>query len=262
MSEHQHHHHHHHGHDHGHSHDHSHNHTQINGEYWSSAAATTFDQDWVVACQRQTLEHLRENLSWFGVREGSSKDDQPERKMMDYACGEGYISRFFTTYFSKCIGVDVAPGMVERFNQTARKEGFPETQLYAVEGNLTESEVSPSLAKEEFFNFDLIIIAMALHHVADPQALVNRLVERLSPGGAVVVVDWEKEDDNSTFNPGKLDHPAARTVAHVGFNKQEMNDMFSKAGCKDSDYTLMKEQLVVPSAWGDKKTLFFARGRK
>ncbi|KAK2836059.1 hypothetical protein FQN49_006722 [Arthroderma sp. PD_2] len=259
MCEHQHHHHHHHGHDH--RHDHSHSHTQINGEYWSSAAATTFEQDWVVACQKQTLEHLRENLPWFGVIEGPSKDDQPERKMMDYACGEGYISRFFTAYFSKCIGVDVAPGMVERFNQTARKEGFPETQLYAVEGNLTESEGTPSIAKEEFFNFDLIIIAMALHHIAEPQELINRLVERLRPGGAVVVVDWEKEVD-SKINPAGADHPAAHTVAHVGFDKEEMNGIFSKAGCQDSDYTLMKEQMVVPASWGGKKTLFFAKGTK
>ncbi|KAM5438396.1 hypothetical protein MferCBS31731_004973 [Microsporum ferrugineum] len=240
-------HHHHHGHD--------QNHTQVNGEYWSSAASTVFDDEWVVSCQKQIREHLQENLSWFGI-----KDGQSGQKMMDYACGEGYISRFFTSYFSKCIGVDVAAGMVEKFNQTVRKEGLSEHQIYAVKGNLTESEATSSIAKEEFFNFDLIIIVHALHHVEDPQTLINQFVERLSPGGIVVVADWEKEGKG--FNPAKIDHPAAHTVSHSGFTKEEMDGFFSSAGCKESDYTVLKEQMTVPEAWGGKMTLFFAKGRK
>ncbi|EFR00533.1 hypothetical protein MGYG_03537 [Nannizzia gypsea CBS 118893] len=243
---------------HHHHHGHGHNHTQVNGEYWSSAASTAFNSEWVLSCQKQIREHLQENLSWFGAHPPS--DGQLEGKMMDYACGEGYISRFFTSYFSKCIGVDAATGMVDKFNQTARQEKLPESQIYAVQGNLTESEGTSSIAGEEFFNFDLIIIVHALHHVDDPQKLINRFIERLRPGGIVVVADWEKT--GKQFNLANIDHPAAHTVSHSGFTGEEMHGFFKNAGCKESDYTVLKEKMTVPEAWGGKQTLFFAKGRK
>ncbi|EZF33463.1 hypothetical protein H109_02988 [Trichophyton interdigitale MR816] len=249
---HHHHHHHHHGHGHGLSH------TQVNGDYWSSAASTIFETEWVISCQKQIREHLQENLPWFDAHPPT--DGQLKGKMMDYACGEGYISRFFTSYFSKCIGVDEASGMVDKFNQTARQEKLPETQIYAVKGNLTEAEGTPSIAGEEFFNFDLIIIVHALHHIDDPQKLINRFTERLRPGGIVVVADWEKS--GKVVHPADINHPAAHTVSHSGFTEKEMHEFFKNAGCKESDYTVLKEEMAVPEAWGGKKTLFFAKGRK
>ncbi|EZF74012.1 hypothetical protein H105_04141 [Trichophyton soudanense CBS 452.61] len=249
---------HHHHHHHHHSHGPGPSHTQVNGEYWSSAASTVFDTEWVISCQKQIREHLQENLSWFDAHPPT--DGQLKGKMMDYACGEGYISRFFTPYFSKCIGVDEAAGMVEKFNQTARQEKLPETQIYAVKGNLTEAEGTPSIAGEEFFKFDLIIIVHALHHIDDPQKLINRLTERLRPGGIVVVADWEKKGKD--VHPVDINHPAAHTVSHSGFTENDMHEFFKKAGCKESEYTVLKEEMTVPEVWGGKKTLFFAKGRK
>ncbi|EGD92432.1 hypothetical protein TESG_00009 [Trichophyton tonsurans CBS 112818] len=214
---------------------------EITGATLSSAASTIFETEWVISCQKQIREHLQENLPWFDAH--LPTDGQLKGKMVDYACGEGYISRFFTSYFSKCIGVDEASGMVDKFNQTARQEKLPETQIYA-----------------EFFNFDLIIIVHALHHIDDPQKLINRFTERLRPGGIVVVADWEKS--GKVVHPADINHPAAHTVSHSGFTEKEMHEFFKNAGCKESDYTVLKEEMAVPEAWGGKKTLFFAKGRK
>ncbi|KAK2744148.1 hypothetical protein FQN57_004408 [Myotisia sp. PD_48] len=258
-------------------------HTEANEKYWSSAADTVFKQEYVLEAQRMTLDHLKKNLSWLGVQEGQTK-----AKFMDYACGEGYISRvglspqfhlilnpiaktkaygslntaqFFTSYFSKCIGVDVAERMIEQFNMKARAEGFPEEKLYAVQGSLSGNEASPSMAQEEFFNFDFIVISMALHHLSEPQLFINHAFERLAPGGTLLVIDIEI-DPHSDLDLSKVEDPAARTIAHSGFTKDELENMMSQSGYHDFEYSLMQGKIPMPGRFGGDKQLFFACARK
>ena len=84
--------------------------------------------------------------------------------------------------------------MVDKFNAEAREAGMSEAQMRAVRGDLL-APADGSLGDPAFYDFDLAVMSMALHHVDDPKAMVARLVERVKPGGTVVIIDWIPSDD-------------------------------------------------------------------
>lgn len=169
--------------------------------------------------------------------------------------------------------------MIEKYNAAAREQGLSEEQMHAVLGDLMASELEPSLLCKELFDYDLVVICMALHHLEDPQEAVKRLVERLKVGGVLLVIDWaadgekyqqqlrknaesssEQAADDHDHGPGR--YPAAHTVAHDHFAREQVEDAFNKAGCSDIDFVLHPQPSTVPMEVGGQMQLFFARGRK
>jgi SAM-dependent methyltransferase len=153
-------------------------------------------------------------------------------------------------------GVDISGGMVEQYNETARQLGLSPEQMRGVQGNLLELEKDGPLAAAddpEFTGFHVAVVSMALHHVADPPALIKKLVERLAPGGSLVIVDWVTPEGPSP------DHPAAHTVTRHGFNEKEMEEMFADAGLSDCSFKLHPQRSRMP--WGEAQQVFYARGK-
>ena len=187
------------------------------------------------------------------------------------------------SYFSAVRGIDISDVMVEKYNQAARLQGLSKQQMYAVQGDLqlpTVKVTHPDLHAEDFFGFHVIILSMGLHHIENPQLMLTRLVERLSDGGAVIVIDWVLEHETSGQQPAKggghdVTHDqgghsnkhgrhqlAHHTVSHAGFNEDQMHQMLREAGCSEVDYVLHPEPSRIPLELGEWKQLFFARGGK
>ena len=185
-------------------------------------------------------------------------------------------------YLTEIRGVDVSERMVDRYNAEAREAGVSEAQMYAVRGDLMESSGGP-LEGQDFFNFDLIIMSMALHHIDDPKTMMAELVGRLKPGGRVVIIDWIPSDNKVTPDHGESSreqpsspgagsgaahhhehtpHPGAHTISFDGFSKEQMQSMFKEAGCSSSDYVLAESPSQVPPDPTGQKHLFFAKGTK
>lgn len=185
-------------------------------------------------------------------------------------------------YVTEIRGIDVSDSMVDKFNAGAREAGVPEIQMHAVRGDLL-APAQGSLESQDLYGFDLAIMSMALHHVDNPEAMVARLVERLKPGGTVVIIDWipsEKASPRSNFShshehshghetdsghssrggPGQ--HPSSQTISFDGFTKEHMDDMFTKAGCSEIDYVLAVSPSEVPPDPSGQKHMFFAKGTK
>ncbi|KAF6222489.1 hypothetical protein HO173_013413 [Letharia columbiana] len=110
-------------------------------------------------------------------------------------------------------------------------------------------------------------MSMALHHVDDPEAMVTKSVERLKPGGTVVIIDWipserafsQSSSSHSHENShgygtdsglprdgGPGQHPGSHTVSFDGFTKEHMDGMFAKAQCSETDYVLAASPSEVP----------------
>lgn len=174
--------------------------------------------------------------------------------------------------------------MVARYNDAARQLGLFPDKMRAVRGDLladtcpadmtttTASLIAspgPESEPDDFsesesggdLKFDVAVVSMALHHVADPAELVRRLAERyLAPGGSLVVVDWV------AHGPGEPEpephhhhhHPAAHTITRHGFAEAEMRDMFAAAGLGNYAYLLHPRKSAVPAA--GELQLFAARG--
>ncbi|KAJ6023651.1 hypothetical protein N7540_004448 [Penicillium herquei] len=167
-----------------------------NQAYWNGASQNVFKDKWVHDLQNQISEFLTGNPDWIGVQLSGNEDGRSV-KVMDYACGNGIVSRSLHNLFSRCIGVDLSDGMLDKYRGTAAELGLDESRMLAVQGDLLAPTVQPTrppLSEDELSNFDLVALCMALHHVEDIHLATRRLAERLRPGGVLLIIDWATRD--------------------------------------------------------------------
>ncbi|KOS38158.1 hypothetical protein ACN38_g11022 [Penicillium nordicum] len=263
-----------------------------NQAYWNNASQNVFKDKWVHDLQNQISEFLTGNLDWIGVQ-SPTVDNNRQTKLMDYACGNGIVSRSLHPQFSKCIGVDLSNGMLDKYRATAVELGLDESSMLAVQGDLlapTITQTEPPLSEEELNGFDLVAICMALHHVDDIVLATKRLAERLRPGGVLLIIDWATRNSshkteqqasvqtttsvsenhhhhhhhhhhhvNDTINPK---HPAAHTISHDSFSQSQIFSLFEQAGCGESQFVLADRLSPVPGARSGEMQLFWARATK
>lgn len=261
----------HHHHHHHHNHNHQHHHgvgggqghaaheslTEWNKNHFHNVAESIWELPAVKILGEQVTYELQTKFEWFGVRKS---EEGAETKMLDYACGNGIVSKSLASLVPIIRGMDIAPGMVDQYNKFARQEKYSEARMHAVAGNLLDDDESASLP-EDYAGFDLIVISLALHHVSDPEAMIAKFAARLAPGGVVVVLDWIS---SSGIVPSEIpaDDPVRHTVSRHGFEEDELRAAYEKAGLRDWGWRLFEERTKLPLEFGGEKQLFLARGSK
>lgn len=145
--------------------------------------------------------------------------------------------------------------MVDRYNARIDELGPRHKDTQAIIGDLLADPVEPrTLAKEEFFGFDLIAVGAALHHFPDPGYAIKVLAERLGPRGVLYIQDM--------FDNGEKREKEAKGPR--GFTEVEMRELMGVAGLADfgfevvdgeTDIELLSEEVLSVK-------LFAARGRK
>ncbi|HMV67737.1 MAG TPA: methyltransferase domain-containing protein, partial [Myxococcota bacterium] len=78
--------------------------------------------------------------------------------------------------------------------------------------------------------FDLIVSAMAMHHVEDTAALLRSLRAHLAPGGQIALADLDAED--GSFHP-----PGVEGVFHAGFERAALGAAIEAAGFSAPRFT-------------------------
>jgi len=106
-------------------------------------------------------------------------------------------------------------------------QGLSREEMHAVQGNLVaedENGTSSPLSSPEFQDFDIAAVGLGFHHFDDPERAAARLVERLRPGGVLMILDFLAHDAMDPM------HPASKTVMHHGFTEERIREVFVKAG--------------------------------
>ncbi|KAM4061219.1 methyltransferase [Hirsutella rhossiliensis] len=198
---------------------------------------------------------VRGNAAFIGAREGG--------RMLDYACGTGFLSAALGDRLSQCVGIDVSESMVEAYNARARSEGFTPEQRTAHVGNLLDpSDPRPrALSTPNLGGFDVAGVGAGFHHFDDCHLAASRLAQRLRPGGVLLVLDFV------AHAAGAVDDAAVRGVRHHGFVEDEVRRIFEGAGVgRGFAFREMDEELVFEGAGegrGDMvRRVFLARGEK
>ena len=133
--------------------------------------------------------------------------------------------------------------MVAEYNR--RMSDAELSQFHAVVGDLCSNDgVSPDLQDGSLYSFDIAAIGLGFHHFEHLQLSIDRLVERLKPGGVLFIVDLlDRSGDAAIGEQGQRDDfvkEAARTVPHKhGFSREGMQGMFEAAGCRDFGFVVL-----------------------
>lgn len=199
-----------------------------------------FKQQWVLDMSKKIGNALSNSVQWMGVR--SRSEGGSPLKLLDYACGPGMVSSTLLGQFDIVRGIDISETSVASYNEMAQRSGISIEQMHAVQGSIPPPLENTLLATEEFFNFDLIVISMALHHIEDQGGVLFGLYERLRSGGVLVVIDLAPgahshghapggecgdHDDYHAQHKARVQHTISN---HHGYGVEDMKDLLSKAG--------------------------------
>jgi SAM-dependent methyltransferase len=78
--------------------------------------------------------------------------------------------------------------------------------------------------------FDLIVSAMAMHHVEDTDKLMETFNQHLNAGGKLALADLDKED--GSFHPADVEG-----VYHHGFDRLELQAILERHGFEQISFS-------------------------
>lgn len=151
--------------------------------------------------------------------------------VMDFGAGTGLLTTPIAPHVKHITAVDTSAAMLDRL--TAKTE--LQNKVTPICQDITLQPLQ--------LQFDLIISAMAMHHVEDTAQLFASLASHLQPGGRIALADLDKED--GTFHPAD-----AQGVFHHGFERIALQALLAQHGFTDikfhTAHTVEKEDKRYP----------------
>jgi ubiquinone/menaquinone biosynthesis C-methylase UbiE len=161
--------------------------------------------------------------------------------LLDYGTGTGTVALRFQPLVRQVIAADSSLGMLSVLEDKIRAQGLNNVRAMHLDLErdvLEASAVSPNV----------VVSAMALHHIADTERFAEKLFSLICPGGKLAIADLDTEaGDFHADNTG---------VEHFGFDRDRLSEVFSRAGFSsvrfDTAYTFQR-----PTKNGEKSFSIF-----
>lgn len=134
--------------------------------------------------------------------------------VMDFGAGTGLIAARIAPRVRALLAVDVSRSMLDQLSK--KPELAERATVYCQD--ILEAPLGRSV--------DLIVSAMAMHHVRDTAALARALYAHTTPGGRVALADLDVED--GSFHPA-----GTEGVFHHGFDRASLGRIMRDAGFDD-----------------------------
>lgn len=156
----------------------------------------------------------------------------------DLGCGTGSLTARLAPFARRTIGVDRSEAMLNAAE--ARLEGLDRVEL-----RCGELEALPIADGE----LDLAVLALVLHYVVDPRAVLAEVRRTLAPGGRVLILDMRRHDRGPGFSDA---------MGHVwpGFEPERM-----EAWLADARFGSVRIQPLAPDPDASGPLLFLASAR-
>lgn len=152
-------------------------------------------------------------------------------RVLDFGAGTGLVSAHVAPLVSKIVAVDVSQAMLDVLVAKPELAG----RVEAVCHDLLESPLRQT--------FDLVMSAMAMHHVEDTPALLQAFADHLDRGGMVALADLDAED--GSFHPADIEG-----VYHPGFGREALGHLLEQHGFTQvrfvTAHTVEKEERAYP----------------
>ena len=198
---------------------------------------------------REIQDHLD-----FIVPSEDNAGARRDLRLLDYASGPGMVTHALQSRCREAVAIDISPGMVEKYQRQMESYPIPGLKTESHVGNLF-TPVSPTEFQDsQFFNFDVAAVGFGFHHFENPSLCIARLVERLKPGGVILIVD---------FGLGGGHLPAKAGITSHGFSEEGMHKLYQDAGLVDSKYYRIPGDFSLHMHDQEiKKSVFLARATK
>lgn len=151
-------------------------------ESWDDYAAT-WDEGAPALYADEAAASLRHRATVLGLPLAGAR-------VLDFGCGTGLLSERLASDVGRIVALDPSKAMIERLN-TKIEAGL--SNVEAIVGFLDDAMLRhPAFAAP----FDLVVASSVCAFLDDYPGTVNRLAERLRPGGVFVQWDWEWRDED------------------------------------------------------------------
>ena len=168
--------------------------------------------------------------------------------VLDYGCGTGLVGLFLLPHVRSVTGADNSCGMLEVLRGKIAAEKL-ET-MKAVQLNLEQDPVPAE-------RYQMVVVSMALHHIAQVGRVLRAFHELLVPGGTLCLADLDTEP--GTFHPAEI----ASTVYHHGFGRAELKNQLIQIGFSDPrDTTVAAFRKPVENGDEEEFSIFLIAARR
>jgi predicted TPR repeat methyltransferase len=151
--------------------------------------------------------------------------------VMDFGAGTGLISAQVAPHVKKIDAVDISAAMLDKLVAKLQLHG----KVEAICQDILQRPIDKA--------YDLVMSAMALHHVEDTSKLMQIFAEHLKSGGLIALADLDKEDGD--FHPENT-----QGVYHFGFARDQLQSLLEKHGFEKvqffTAYTIDRNNKVFP----------------
>lgn len=138
-------------------------------------------------------------------------DFSPELTVMDFGAGTGLITAKVAPLVKRVLAVDISEAMLEQLRQKVELAGKVEVCCH----DLLEMPLGRKV--------DLVVSAMAMHHVEDTRQLLRAFFDHLEPGGRIALADLDRED-------GDFHMAGTEGVYHHGFEREALGALVEEVG--------------------------------
>lgn len=172
---------------------------------------------------------------------------QGNETVLDYGTGTGTVAFRLQPHAKQVLAADSSQGMLDVLAEKAQATGVTNVKglLLDLEREKPASELRP----------DVVVSAMAMHHVADTGRFARVLHDMLTADGQVALADLDTESgDFHSDNTG---------VEHFGFDRDALTKVFTDSGFSDIRFRTAYS-ITRPNAAGIEKTytIFLLLARK
>jgi len=163
------------------------------------------------------------------IKQNIDLDDQ--MRVMDFGAGTGLISSQLAPYVKEVTAIDISESMLQKLVQKPELMG----KVHILCQDLLKQPTG--------IEYDLIVSAMALHHIENTKSLIKRLYEHLKIDGQIAMADLDIE-------PGTFHSNDVEGIFHYGFDREELKKLLQEHGFKQvkffTAHTEIKEDMTYP----------------
>lgn len=151
--------------------------------------------------------------------------------VMDFGAGTGLICAHIAPFVHKVVAIDISEAMLKKLSSKTELQD----KVEVICQDITTKPLNTQ--------FNLIMSALAVHHVEDTHKLISTFASHLKIGGKIALADLDKED--GSFHPKNTEG-----VFHSGFDRDELKKILEKNKFTDIQfytvYTMNKNDKDYP----------------